>query len=67
MAILIGAQPGISISELARRMGKPKTTVWGRLPGLEEAGILLAEDDNGGLYLFERQHADYTRQPGVQS
>ena len=52
MAEQIEAQPGISASELARRLGVPTSTVTRRLPSMDEAGILLAEDDKGGLWPF---------------
>ena len=52
MVELIEEQPGISASELARRLGVPTSTVTRRLPSLDEAGVLLAEDDRGGLWPF---------------
>ena len=52
MAQLIEAQPGIRISELAARLGLERSTILRRLPALEEAGILLAEDPKGRLSLF---------------
>ena len=52
MVELIEKQPGISASELARRMGVPTSTITRRLPSLDEAGVLLAEDDRGGLWPF---------------
>jgi len=55
MANLIETQPGISVTELARRLGVPTSTVTRRLPSMDEAGILLAEDDKGGLWPFKKQ------------
>lgn len=55
MAQLIEAQPGIRISELAARLGLERSTILRRLPALEEAGILLAEDPKGRLSLFLRK------------
>ena len=55
MAALIEQEPGISASELARRLEVPTSTVTRRLPSLDEAGVLLAEDDKGGLWPF-KQH-----------
>ena len=52
MVELIEEQPGISASDLARRLGVPTSTVTRRLPSLDEAGVLLAEDDRGGLWPF---------------
>lgn len=55
MAQLIEAQPGIRISELAARLGLERSTILRRLPAMEEAGILLAEDPKGRLSLFLRK------------
>lgn len=55
MVDLIEAQPGISPSELARRLGVPTSTVMRRLPSMDEAGILLAEDEKGGLWPFGKR------------
>ena len=52
---VIEQQPGISIRELARQLGVAASTILRRLPSLEEAGILLAEDDEGGLWPFEHK------------
>ena len=55
MAEAIEQQPGISQSELARQLGIPRSTVKRDLPTLEQAGILLAEDERGLLSLFGRK------------
>lgn len=55
MAELIEAQPGISASELARRLDVPTSTVTRRLPSMDEAGIYLYEDDKGGLWPFGKR------------
>lgn len=55
MAHLIEDRPGIRASEVAREMGVERSTVLRRLPALEEAGILLSEDDGGRLSLFGRR------------
>jgi len=52
---IIERQPGISIRELARQLGVAASTILRRLPSLEEAGILLAEDDEGGLWPFDHK------------
>lgn len=55
MADVIEQYPrGISQSELARQMGIPRSTVKRDLPTLEQAGVLLAEDGVGRLYMFRR-------------
>jgi len=51
----IETQPGISPSELARRLGVPTSTVMRRLPSMDEAGILLTEDEKGGLWPFGKR------------
>ena len=57
MAELIERYPGIRPSELARMLGVNRSTVMRRLPSLEEAGILLVEDERGGLSIFRRQRS----------
>ena len=52
---IIGAHPGISPAELARVLGVARSTVTRRLPSLEEAGYLYAEDEQGGLWPFGRE------------
>lgn len=55
MKELIDSEPGISASELARKLGVPTSTVTRRLPSMDEAGILLAEDEKGGLWPFGKR------------
>ena len=55
MLALLENQPGISASELARQLGVSATTITRRLPSLEEAGVLLAEDNRGGLWPFGKR------------
>jgi DNA-binding IclR family transcriptional regulator len=52
---IIQTNPGISPAELARQLGVQRSTITRRLPGMEEAGYLYAEDDKGGLWPFKRQ------------
>ncbi len=52
MARAIEQQPDITQAELARQMGMPRSTVKRDLPALEQAGIMLAEDERGRLTLF---------------
>ena len=54
MIRIILAQPGIQATRIAEQLGVAPSTVTRRLPGMEEAGYLLYEDDNGGLYLYSR-------------
>lgn len=54
MVELIERQPGISARELARQLDVSPSTITRRLPSLDEAGILLAEDDKGGLWPFRK-------------
>jgi DNA-binding IclR family transcriptional regulator len=56
MADVIEQYPqGISQNKLARQMGIPRSTVKRDLPTLEQAGILLAEDERGRLSMFKRK------------
>jgi len=52
MQQMIEQHPGLSATELARRLDVAPSTVQRRLPSMEEAGYLLAEDDQGGLWSF---------------
>lgn len=52
MAAIIAQQPGLTAGELARALGVPTSTVTRRLPSLEEAGILLYEDEAGRLWPY---------------
>ena len=45
--------PGISATELSRRLHVAPSTVQRRLPSLEEAGFLLSEDQAGRLWPYE--------------
>jgi uncharacterized membrane protein len=46
---------GLTQSELAHQLNIPRSTVKRDLPTLEEAGILLSEDERGRLSLFRRR------------
>lgn len=52
MAARIARNPGLTPSQLARLLGVPTSTVTRRLPSLEEAGILLYEDEGGRLWPY---------------
>lgn len=56
MAAQLDQQPGLTPSELARALGVCRSTVLRRLPSLEEAGILLYEDEHGRLWPYSSQH-----------
>jgi DNA-binding IclR family transcriptional regulator len=51
---IIRKEPGIRPAELARRLDVHRSTVQRRLPSMEEAGYLYAEDERGGLWPFKR-------------
>ncbi len=51
---IIRREPGIRPAELARRLDVARSTVTRRLPSMEEAGYLYAEDEKGGLWPFKR-------------
>ncbi len=48
----IAENPGLNPTELAERLGVASSTIQRRLPSLEEAGFLLSEDKQGGLWPF---------------
>jgi DNA-binding IclR family transcriptional regulator len=51
---IIRAEPGIRPAQLARRLEVARSTVARRLPSMEEAGYLYAEDERGGLWPFRQ-------------
>lgn len=55
MVELIEQQPGISARELAQQLDVSPSTITRRLPSLDDAGVLLAEDDKGGLWPFGKR------------
>lgn len=52
---VIEEHPGISVREVARQLGVAPSTIVRRLPSLEEVGVLLSEDDKGGLWPFDHK------------
>ncbi len=54
-AELIAGNEGISPAEIARRLGVHRSTISKDLADLQQAGVLLAEDDRGCLSLFSRK------------
>jgi DNA-binding IclR family transcriptional regulator len=57
---IIRREPGIRPAELARRLDVHRSTVARRLPSMEEAGYLYAEDQDGGLWPFKRVKSELT-------
>ena len=54
MVEVMKQEPGLNPSELADKLGVHPSTVTRRLPGMNDAGILLSEDKRGGLHLFPK-------------
>jgi DNA-binding IclR family transcriptional regulator len=52
----IEQQPGLNPTELAEQLGLASSTIQRRLPSLAEAGLLLYEDDRGGLWPFGKRN-----------
>lgn len=50
----IEQNPGLNPTELAEQLGVASSTIQRRLPSLAEAGLLLYEDEEGGLWPFGR-------------
>ena len=42
--------PGLTAYQVAKRLGRPVSTVYSWLSSLDHIGLLIAEDDLGGLY-----------------
>ncbi|MCB0132143.1 MAG: winged helix-turn-helix domain-containing protein [Caldilineaceae bacterium] len=47
--------PGQSAREIADKLGVAPTTITRALPGMEESGVLLYEDEKGRLWPFKRK------------
>jgi len=50
----ITQHPGVRPTEIARELNMPQSSVTRALPGLEDAGLLLSEDQHGRLWPFRR-------------
>ena len=61
---LTAGWPGITRAELGRRLGVHGSTIGRDLVQLEERGVLLAEDDAGGLRFFGRRRRSDRRLQG---
>ena len=55
MAELLAREPGLNANQIAERFGVSPSTITRRLPSMNDAGIYLSEDDQGGLYLFDNE------------
>ena len=55
IAEMLEANPGLSARELARRLEVEPSTITRSLPGMEEAGILLSEDNKGRLQVIGKR------------
>ena len=47
---VVSYEPGIRPAQVARRLGIPRSSVTRALPALDDAGLLLYEDERGGLW-----------------
>lgn len=54
MRKILVSEPGLTPSELAKRLGVSVSTITRRLPSANDAGILLFEDKKGGLWPFNK-------------
>jgi len=52
---IIEEEEGVYARELAKQIGVSPSTIIRSLPSMEEAGYLLAEDDEGKLWPFKRK------------
>ena len=55
IAQAVQSNPGKRAGYIAQRLGLSRSSVRRALPALEEAGILLAEDDRGRLFYVGRR------------
>jgi DNA-binding IclR family transcriptional regulator len=55
IAQAVQGNPGKRSGYIAQKLGLPRSSVTRALPALEEAGILLAEDDRGRLFYVGRR------------
>jgi DNA-binding IclR family transcriptional regulator len=55
IAQAVQGNPGKRAGYIAQKLGVPRSSVTRALPALEEAGILLAEDDRGRLFYVGRR------------
>ena len=55
IAQAVQSNPGKRAGHIAQELGLHRSSVTRALPALEEAGILLAEDDHGRLFYVGRR------------
>jgi len=55
IAQTVQSNPGKRAGYIAQKLGLPRSSVTRALPALEEAGILLAQDDHGRLFYVGRR------------
>ncbi len=55
IAQAVRSNPGKRAGYIAQKLGLSRSSVTRALPALEEAGILLAEDDRGRLFYVGRR------------
>jgi DNA-binding IclR family transcriptional regulator len=55
IAQAVQSNPGKRAGYIAQKLGLSRSAVTRALPALEEAGILLAEDDQGRLFFVGRR------------
>ena len=46
----VNREPGLCPAQVARRLGIARSSVMRALPALDQAGLLLYEDERGGLW-----------------
>ena len=50
----VEGEPGIKANNVAQKLGIPTSSVTRALPALDEEGMLLSEDQKGGLWPWRR-------------
>lgn len=53
IAETIANNPGVKPGRLAALIGVHRQEIYNRLPSIEASGILLWEDEKGGLHIFK--------------
>ena len=50
---VVNEEPGLRPAQVAGELGIPRSSVTRALPALDDAGLLLYEDERGGLWPWE--------------